>query len=109
MSDFLTFVFFMIGLSIFSNNFEIKPIRSKICNMHTFEKKFEMENGLDQRLLMLSNINVSVAQIYYLNKNYEVSIYDNDTHIRGYLCFEIDKHETYYVNNLERDYVNNLQ
>jgi len=105
MSDFLSFVFFMIGLSIFLNNFEIKPIKSKICKIHTFEKKFEMETDLDQRLLMLNNINVSTAQIYYLDKNYEVSIYDNYTHIRGYLCFEIDKHQIYYTNNTETYYL----
>jgi hypothetical protein len=58
--------------------------------MHTFEKKFEMETDLDQRLLILSNINASSAQIYYLDKNYEITIYDNYTHIHGYLCYHID-------------------
>jgi len=95
MSDCLFFVFFMMGLSIFLKNFEIKPIKSKICKIHTFEKKFEIESDLDQRLLMLSNINASMAQIYYLDKNYEVLIFDNYTHVRGYLCYEIDKYETY--------------
>jgi hypothetical protein len=99
MTDCLFFVFLFIGLSIFSKNFEIKPIKSKICEIHTFEKKFEMENDLDQRLLMLSNINASMAQIKYLEKNYEVLLYDNYTHIRGYLCVEVDKHDTYYINN----------
>jgi hypothetical protein len=90
MSDCLLFVFLFIGLSIFSNNFEIKPIKSKICEIHTFEKKFEMDSDLDQRLLMLSNINASMVKFYYLDKNYEVLIYDNYTHVRGYLCTEID-------------------
>ena len=105
MIDFLSFVFLFIGLSVFLNNYEIKPIKSKICKIHTFEKKFEMENDLDQRLLMLSNINVSMAQIYYLDKNYEVSIYDNYTHVRGYLCTEIDKNEIYYINKTETYYL----
>lgn len=105
MTDCLFFVFLFIGLSIFSNNFEIKPIKSKICEIHTFEKKFEMENDLDQRLLMLSNINASMAKFYYLDKNYEVLIYDNYTHVRGYLCVEIDKNEIYYINKTETYYL----
>ena len=44
MSDCLFFVFLMIGISIFTKNFEIKPIKSKICNLHSFEKKFEVES-----------------------------------------------------------------
>lgn len=105
MSDFFGFIFFVFAFFIFLNNFEIKPIKSKICKIHTFEKKFEMENDLDQRLLMLSNINASMAQIYYLDKNYEVSIYDNYTHVQGYLCFEIDKYEISYINNTETYYL----
>ena len=112
MSDFFGFIFFVFVFFIFTKNFEIKLIKSKICKIHTFEKKFEMENDLDQRLLMLSNINASIAQIYYLDKNYEVSIYDNYTHVQGYLCFEIDKYETNYINNYinntETYYVNNI-
>jgi len=101
MTDCLFFIFLFVGLSIFSNNFEIKPIKSKICEIRTFEKKFEMDSDLDQRLLMLSNINVSMAQIKYLDKNYEVLIYDNYTHVWGYLCTEVDKRDTYYINNNE--------
>lgn len=107
MSDFLFFVFLIIGFSIFANNYEIKPIKSKICQLHIFEKKFEVENNLHQILLMLSNVNASTAQIYYLDKKYEVLIFDNYTHVKGYLCFEIDKYKTYYVNNTEIYYVNN--